>query len=372
MGKSINNLCQIISQLSPDQRDLIESIYTVRQYNAGTGINADFPKDIVRHIAEGLGTGESETIALMSRQNITRVYNNIEKRGALFNSIRTARPGIKGTESAKREIMDSINRSAQDCDFCNPLSRTPADPFGRIAGKYCVTSANIARYDRFSSLIIFNRHNPLEFTENEMTDYLETADNWFKKVYEYDSDYQYPFLFWNCLSKAAASKSHGHMQILMASERPYSGLMNFINNADNYNNGRNYLKDLSSIYETLGLITIIDGFNVITLLTPVKEKEIIIFPKPGIKADPGDFAGVLYRLLRIYIDKMHVYSFNMALFRDDYINSRLPYIARIVDRGNPLDRRSDIGGMELWAEPVIGTDPYRLIEAIKEENDYEE
>ena len=43
----------------------------------------------------------------------------------------------------------------------------------------------------------------------------------------------------------------------------------------------------------------------------------------------------------------------------------VPPIARIVDRGDPFQRPSDIGAMELYATPIVGSDPYELIDALR-------
>ena len=45
---------------------------------------------------------------------------------------------------------------------------------------------------------------------------------------------------------------------------------------------------------------------------------------------------------------------------------RFPPIARLVDRGDPANKTSDIGAMELYAASVIATDPFRLAEALRQ------
>jgi len=44
---------------------------------------------------------------------------------------------------------------------------------------------------------------------------------------------------------------------------------------------------------------------------------------------------------------------------------RFPPLARLVDRGDPGNRTSDIGAMELYAASVIAADPFRLAEALR-------
>ena len=40
-------------------------------------------------------------------------------------------------------------------------------------------------------------------------------------------------------------------------------------------------------------------------------------------------------------------------------------MVRLVDRGDPFHRPSDIGAMELYGTPIVGSDPYDLIEALR-------
>ncbi|CAA9437713.1 MAG: Polyribonucleotide nucleotidyltransferase (polynucleotide phosphorylase), partial [uncultured Rubrobacteraceae bacterium] len=42
-----------------------------------------------------------------------------------------------------------------------------------------------------------------------------------------------------------------------------------------------------------------------------------------------------------------------------------PAVVRIVDRGDPANRTSDIGAMELYAAPVVASDPFRIAEALR-------
>jgi hypothetical protein len=37
-----------------------------------------------------------------------------------------------------------------------------------------------------------------------------------------------------------------------------------------------------------------------------------------------------------------------------------------VDRGDPANRTSDIGAMELYAAPVVASDPFRVAETLRD------
>ena len=84
------------------------------------------------------------------------------------------------------------------------------------------TAANIAKYDVWSSLVIFKNHNPLEFNLKEFSDYIYITFQWFDKVLNEDRDYKFPFLYGIAFPRAGASQIHGHAQILMTKDRSYA------------------------------------------------------------------------------------------------------------------------------------------------------
>jgi hypothetical protein len=63
-----------------------------------------------------------------------------------------------------------------------------------------------------------------------------------------------------------------------------------------------------------------------------------------------------------------VRSFNLVLWRaplDPAMGwERWPPIVRMVDRGDPFARPSDIGTMELYGTPIVGTDPGEVVAAL--------
>jgi hypothetical protein len=66
-----------------------------------------------------------------------------------------------------------------------------------------------------------------------------------------------------------------------------------------------------------------------------------------------------------------VSSFNVAFYlpplastEEDW--SSFPVVIHVVDRGNPASRTSDIGAMELYAVPVVSSDPFRVAHFLRE------
>ena len=102
-------------------------------------------------------------------------------------------------------------------------------------------------------------------------------------------------------------------------------------------------------------------------LTPIKEREVVIVGRPG--ADETTLADAIAKTVQIY-RAAGVVAYNMAVYLpplspDGEDWRRFPPIARLVDRGDPANRTSDIGAMELYAASVIASDPFRLADALR-------
>ena len=54
------------------------------------------------------------------------------------------------------------------------------------------------------------------------------------------------------------------------------------------------------------------------------------------------------------------------LVRVDEDWSGFPTVVHLVDRGSPANRTSDIGTMELYAAPVVASDPFLVAEILRE------
>ena len=90
-------------------------------------------------------------------------------------------------------------------------------------------------------------------------------------------------------------------------------------------------------------------------------------------AAPLPAAAAVAGALMAYRDRLGVRSFNLALWRPplaDHAASAgwevFPTIAWLVDRGDPFIRPSDIGAMELYGTPIVGSDPYEVIRAVRQ------
>lgn len=81
------------------------------------------------------------------------------------------------------------------------------------------------------------------------------------------------------------------------------------------------------------------------------------------------FTRTVYQVLNCLTDHLNVVSFNLVIWRppltetdEDWTD--FPVIARIVDRGDPLNRTADFGAMELYAASVVSSDPFKVAGAL--------
>ncbi len=373
---SIINIEDKINKLQKKDKEsykLFKAIFNVSSASGTMKIPSTFREKVRLYFGKKDHEGNitesvNEVIERIGTQKVVKTYNKWTGSGSLFNSLRAGRPGMREEElqDQKKKIDEYIHKSGEGCDFCQPEIYTPEDIFGRIKGKYCITGANIAKYDAWSSIIFFNKHNPLDFTQDEISDYIDTGFKWFKKVKNQDKSFKFPLFLWNCLPKAGASQVHGHAQILMTDNIPYAKTQFLRKIFREYMRltGRNYFKDLYKVHKALGLSLDADimGF---ANITPLKEKEFIIisYQNPS-KSD--EVKKTIHRVLRCYIDRMGMNSFNLAISCPAFGESMYPYLIQMVDRGNIFKSTADIGAMELYGSSVIADDPYYVINTINE------
>lgn len=349
---SIAELEERIAALSPDARAAAERIFSV----STTASHLVPPPEMHDWITKQFGSVEAVTT-----QQIVRVTNRVLLEGALFNDLRARRPSeVKGAD----EVRETIERSRND-PFCHPETGTPADTFGRIKGDHGITASNIAKYDAYHGVLVFDEHDPLASMDaGIIRDRLLTARRWALAANEEDPSAKYYFLIWNCLWRAGGSIVHGHMQMTVTRGMHYPRVEMLRRRSLSYDEqqGRDYFDDVWLVHEALGLGLWHEGSRVFASLTPVKESEVIILGRPG--EDESALAGAIAHVIAKYREQ-GVVSYNLALLlpplsADGNDWRRFPPHARLVDRGDPANKTSDIGGMELYAASVVAADPFRL------------
>jgi hypothetical protein len=354
---SIVGLAEAIDSLPAEARAAARRIFTV----STTVGRLDAPPEMHAWITKLFGSVEA-----VAEQHIVRVTNDVTFEGALFNDLRAMRPiDVKGGDEVK-----SIVDGARNDPFDHPLTGTPADTFGRIQGEHGITASNVAKYDGYHGVLVFDEHDPLA-PEDAATvrDHLVTCRRWGEAALAADPAARYLFVLWNCLWRAGGSIVHGHMQMTATRGAHYPKIELLRRQALGYagREGRDYFDDLWLVHVALGLGVQVEGARILASLVPIKEREVLILGRPG--ADGASLAEAIARVVATY-RAAGVVAYNMALYLpplspDGEDWRRFPPIARLVDRGDPANKTSDIGAMELYAASVIATDPFRLADSLR-------
>jgi len=366
---SLTGLAGLVAGLPTEDRARFERIFHLAVAEG----RAVPPQAMKGWIAKQFGSVDA-----VRRQQIVRLTNRVTLEGTLFNPLRTRRPieapasageALRSAQGDKPDLEEMIRRKAEvGCSFCRPLIGTPADPFGRLRGQYAITASNVAKYDAWHGVIIFDEHHPLRFTAEQVADYVDLAQKWAHQVQQADPEARYPLLIWNCLWRSGSSILHGHTQMVVARGMHFARVEAWRQAALRYRAAysADYFADLVAVYRALGLAVECGQATILPSLTPVKEKEThIVAPRLN-----ADLKAALYHTLHTFVERLRVRSFNLALYQpplgpvaEEW--DGFPFVVRLLDRG-PLDSNtSDLGAMELFAESVVMTDPFRVVEALR-------
>lgn len=359
VDRTIINLDEMVQGLDHERRRRFEELFSV---NVTHGILVP-PEQMLPWIEKQFGAVEQTT-----EQKIVRVTNNVTSEGVLFNWLRSSRPMWKAPVNLDNELE---SMGAAD-PLAHPLTGTPEDIFGRVRGKYCVTASNIAKFDGFHGLVIFDERHPLRWNREQVHDYINTAHRWALLANETDPEAIYYLFIWNCLWRAGASLLHGHAQMMLGKGMHYAKVEHLRRSALMYQTQfrRNYFHDLFEAHEDVDSgFERPDGVRVMAHLTPIKESEVILL------ADQSGPAlnDAIYETLRCFRDELNVTSFNLVQYQrpfgghDSEENwDGFPVMVRIVDRGDSSSRTVDFGAMELYAASVVSSDPFRVARTLKQ------
>ena len=315
----------------------------------------------------------------VEEQYIIKVTNLVTLEGALFNELRTAR---SSRPPAPERVESLIQADVQD-PFCSPELLTSADTFpqegatpGRVRGKHCITASSLIKSDAYHGLVIFDEHNPLRCSQDQLSDYLDVAWQWAELAHREDEQARYYLVVWNCLPRAGASVVHGHLQMLLGRDMHYPKVEAWRRAAETYRQtyAQDYFDDLFEIHADLGLGFASEGVRVMASLTPLRERETLILADVDDYARPGAFSasfkGALSLALEAFIKHMGVTAFNLVICCPPLGETSqawygFPVIARLVDRGQPDAVVSDVGAMELCGSGSIHADPFYVTDVLR-------
>ena len=353
----IANLEEIVGSLPAREKALFQRIYAI---STTTG-ELHPPQSMQPWIRQQFGSIEAVT-----KQKIVRVTNTVTYEGALFNRLRNSRP----IEAKDKNSLDAqLLEASQKDSFCYPEENTPEDFFGRVAGKHCVTASNIAKYDGLHGMVIFNEFNPLYFSREQVIDYIDVAWEWAKRAQAKQPQAKYFFFVWNCLWRSGASIYHGHAQVMLTGGRHYAKIEGLRQAALSYkqNYSSNYFTDLFQVHHSVGCAVEKGGVKILASLTPFRDNEVMLM------ADELNLSlkERIYEVLACLRDRLGVTSFNLGLVTPPLSETEeswedFPVIVRVIDRGDPSSRASDIGGVEIYASSVVSSDPFKLAQQLKQ------
>lgn len=379
---SIFDLPELIAALPSDLHTICERLLFVERVY-GTPVPPPSMQDwIIRQFG---------ALDRVCEQTIVKTTHLWTLETAFFNPLRACRNQDRVTTTDRSSIEQAQEAAIMtDLDahrmFRDPLHQTTADPFGRIRGEYCISASNIAKCDGWHGLVIFDEPHPLRFNQAQLCDYFNVAVRWLATAHRADPAACYPLIIWNCLWKAGASITHGHLQMLLGRGMAAGQIERWRRAAVAYHQhyNRRLSEDIGHLHTALGLTfqqtNEVWGY---VSLTPVKERELVLMCRNPLVAagwslhDPDLFYAALqpvwqatYAALRALIDQQGVRSFNVAVYLPPCTTTseawtEMPLYVRIVDRGNLLSHLTSIGALELFAGGVITVDPFAVVAAMQ-------
>ena len=353
---TIGNLAEIVAALPAEEQQRFRRIFAVTSTTGELRI----PKGMAPWVSQHFGS-----VAAVSQQKIVKVNNQVTGEGTLFNQLRSLRPIQSRREQC--DVIEPVDNSINDL-FQYPEANTPADVFGRVTGKYCITASNIAKYDGLHGLVIFKDFDRQHFSKEQIIDFIDTGWEWAQRAHSREPDAHYFLFIWNCLWRAGASIHHGHAQVMLTRHSHYAKIESLRRAARGYQRdyAADYFSDLYQAHRAVGCAAEKNGVKTLAMLTPFKDNEVMLI---------GDGLNLpleerIYEVLTCFRDRLGVTTFNLGLVTPPLGETEeswqgFPVVAWMLDRGDLNSQASDVGGMELFAQSVVASDPFELARQLK-------
>jgi len=317
--------------------------------------------------------------AAWGTQVVWRVRDLVVGNEAVFNESRKKKPrGFRGGSGGG--AVACLDPLAEDgsgrCDFCEWKTATAADSWGRAERPGAVTASNLWRLGAQHGLCLFKRHDPLDFSRDDLVDVLEASQDWFEASLA-ASGRSRPLFIWNCLPRAGASQFHGHAQLFLGDEHLPQPRRVWEGDARHRRaHGVGYIEDLAAAHDEFGVLHRVrrpsrgtegapsltlqgEGACIFPSLCPAQDMELNVIGA-GLR-DPG-FQQAMFMALRFLIDDLGVTSFGACIYAEAVEPAYQQMLARIVSRGGTEgNRSSDYGSLEVFGGVSVGkTSPFIL------------
>lgn len=305
-------------------------------------------------------------------QRVVRVMNRWTYEEASFDEKRRRRaPKVDG----RFEELHSSCESLAGCWFCSKSrgGKLP-DP---APEQYCWIVDPKARFDGYHTVIVFTEHNPLRYTPEAAADYLRTGEQWARAALAQVrasgiGETAFYLFTWNSLCGSAV---HGHAQVTLSPHFPYGRVALWAEGSRRYCSatGRNYFEDLWMVHQSLGLGEQRGAVRVMASLSPIKERECLLYVPSGEAGDVTEpLASALVEVLRtLQADAPRgLFAFNLAVYQPPLgvvpeAWEGFPLVVRVVDRGWPMLGVTDVASMELFGSSIVASDPLQLAKALR-------
>lgn len=355
----VTDLPELLGRLTGAARVRADRLLDARLIAGAT----DPPTELAEWLTDTFGSVEA-----VRRQVLVRTRNLVTGESSLIAPLRARRP-MDGRHDG-HELADEIARTVGD-PFCHPLTGTPADRWGRVRGRRMLSGANAAVAAAHHAVLVFDDHDPLTFDLDLVDDLFSTGRAWAERARADDPGATHYTLLWNCLWRAGGSIVHGHAQALLDRGPAFGRLEAFRSAAAAYRDAHHasLSADLAALHADLGLAIAGKVATICASVTPVKERELWVIGEAGLDERDPPFVAAVASAVVGFRDRLGVSSFNLVLWRRPLADrpgwEGIGPIVRLVDRGDAFSRPSDIGAMELYGEPIVGSDPYGVIAALR-------
>lgn len=352
---SIKDITGLVAGLPASEQHIFRRIFSVDSVEGRLKI----PPSMASWVKDQFGSIEGVTT-----QHIIKVTNLVTLESSIYNPLRARRP----QDYSRPETGKNYDEPGAESDlFANPLEYTAEDIFGRVDGRYCITAANIAKYEQYHCVVIFKNEAPWDFGCNEVADYVETGWRWAQRVNEFDPSARYCMFLWNCTNRSGASIRHGHAQVIVGRGCHYAKVEHLRRAALAYSEkyGSDYFDDLFTVHRALGLGWQNGETRIMVYLAALKQNEVmILLPRPSLLLGEN-----IYSVLEGFRERLGVKSFNLGIafppLGDVAGWEGFPVVARMVDRGDTSDLSSDIGAVEMYGANIVSSDPWETVRALK-------
>lgn len=304
------------------------------------------------------------SVEAVERQHVVRVMNRITFEGALYNPLRAQRP----------VPVDATPRSETEGEafFADPLHTTAEDVFGRVQGQHCITTSNIARWERWHAVVIFRERDPLHVSREALRESFSISLEWARRAHTLDPQARYFVWMWNGGLKGGASIQHAHVQIALGRGMHYSRVEFLRRAALAYRaqHTSDYFADLFAAHADLGLSFALGAVRGFVYLAAQRPKETWLIGN----AFDDALADALHEVLQRLAQRTAMQAFNVVAILPPLFPAPtdedwhgFPCVLRIADRGPAAMIASDIGAIDLYAHSAINADPFVVRRALEDE-----